>query len=136
MTLETAPMQQQIEHRQFGLLDVKAAGDAAGSFSGYGAIFNNVDSYGEKIIPGAFANSLKEWKAQGKWPKMLLQHGGVGLTADDMIPVGQWDQMSEDSKGLKVAGHLFAMNTERGQYVYEGLKSGELDSLSIGFQTI
>lgn len=129
-------MQQQIERREFGLIDVKAAGDDAGSFSGYGAIFGNIDSYGEVIEPGAFANTLQDWKSKGKWPKMLLQHGGWGLTSDDMLPVGQWTDMKEDRKGLKVEGRLLAMNTERGQYVYEGLKSGELDSLSIGFQTI
>lgn len=126
----------QLERREFGLIDMKVAGDSAGTFSGYGAIFGNVDSYGEIIKRGAFAQSLAEWKAKGKWPKMLCQHGGWGVGAEDMLPAGKWDDMSEDSKGLKVTGHLFAMNTDRGQYLYEGLKSGELDSLSIGFQTI
>lgn len=126
----------QIERREFGLIEMKVASDAAGSFSGYGAIFGNVDSYGEIIQQGAFAESLAEWKARGKWPKMLCQHGGWGIGAEDMLPAGQWDSMSEDKKGLKVEGHLFAMNTDRGQYLYEGLKSGELDSLSIGFQTL
>lgn len=126
----------QLERRQFGLVDVKLANDNAGSFTGYGAIFGNVDSYGDIIRAGAFAKSLTDWKAKGKWPKMLLQHGGWGATSEDMLPVGQWDHMVEDAKGLKVDGHLFAMNTERGQYVYEGLTSGELDSLSIGFQTL
>lgn len=125
-----------IERREVGLLDMKVSGDQAGTFSGYGAIFGNVDSYGEIIQRGAFAESLAEWKARGKWPKMLCQHGGWGVGAEDMLPAGQWDDMSEDKKGLKVEGHLFAMNTDRGQYLYEGLKSGELDSLSIGFQTL
>lgn len=129
-------MTKKLERREFGLLDVKLATEESGTFSGYGAIFGNVDSYGEIIKRGAFAESLNEWKGRGKWPKMLLQHGGMGVTSDDMLPVGQWTAMSEDSRGLKVDGRLFAMNTERGQYVYEGLKSGELDSLSIGFQTI
>jgi hypothetical protein len=44
--------------------------------------------------------------------------------------------MREDGRGLKVKGRLFALNTERGQLIYEGLKAGELDSLSIGFRTI
>jgi HK97 family phage prohead protease len=128
---------QKIERREFGLLDVKlATDDEAGAFSGYGAIFGNVDSYGEIIKRGAFAETLSEWKSRGKWPKMLLQHGGMGVTSDDMLPVGQWTSMKEDSKGLWVEGRLFAMNTERGQYIYEGLKSGALDSMSIGFQTI
>jgi HK97 family phage prohead protease len=124
-----------IEHRDFGLIEVKLAGDDTGTFSGYGAVFGNVDGHGDVIEHGAFADSLAEWKSRGKWPKMLLQHGGFGLGSDDMMPVGQWTEMREDRKGLKVDGRLFAMNTERGQYIYEGLKSGELDSLSIGYQT-
>lgn len=125
----------QLERRQLGLVECKLANDAAGSFSGYGAIFGNVDAYGDVIEPGAFKDSLNDWQAKGKWPKMLLQHGGWGVGLDDMMPVGQWTNMSEDRKGLKVEGRLFALNTERGQYIYEGLKSGELDSLSIGYQT-
>lgn len=129
-------IEMKLEHRQFGLVGVKLADNGAGTFEGYGAIFGNIDSYGDVIERGAFAETLAEWKAKGKWPKMLLQHGGMGITSDDMMPVGQWTDMTEDRKGLKVAGRLFAMNTERGQYLYEGLKSGELDSLSIGYQTL
>jgi hypothetical protein len=42
--------------------------------------------------------------------------------------------MEENSKGLKVEGHLFATNTDRGQYIMAGLKEGVLDGLSIGFR--
>lgn len=125
----------QIERRQLGLLECKLASDNTGTFTGYGAIFGNVDAYGDVIEPGAFKDTLRQWQAKGKWPKMLLQHGGMGLGSEDMMPVGQWTSMSEDGKGLKVEGKLFALNTERGQYIYEGLKSGELDSLSIGYNT-
>jgi hypothetical protein len=125
----------QIERRQLGLVECKLANDSAGTFSGYGAVFGNVDSYGDVIEPGAFKDTLSAWRAKGKLPKMLLQHGGVGLTSEDMLPIGQWTEMSEDAKGLKVSGRLFAMNTDLSQRVYEGLKSGELDSLSIGYQT-
>jgi HK97 family phage prohead protease len=128
-------MPNELERREYGLLELKAAAEP-GTFSGYGAVFGNVDSYGEVIERGAFKKSLSEWEARGKYPKMLLQHGGWGLGSEDMMPVGQWTSMSEDSRGLKVDGRLFALNTDRGQYIYDGLKSGELDSLSIGFQTV
>lgn len=127
------PLQLQIERRSFGLLEFKAD-DEPGKISGYGAMFGNVDSYGDVIEKGAFAASLKEWKAKSKYPPMLLQHGGgFGGGADDMLPIGQWTHMEENSRGLKIEGRLFAMGTERGQYIYEGLKSGVLDGLSIGF---
>ena len=113
----------------------KFTSDKQGVFSGYGAIFGNVDSYGDVLEKGAFTTSLKEWEAKGKYPPMLLQHGGGFLGgADDMLPVGKWTLMEENSKGLKVEGELFALSTERGQYLYEGLKSGVLDGLSIGYR--
>jgi hypothetical protein len=54
---------------------------------------------------------------------------------DDLLAGRQVDPMEENSKGLKVEGELFALNTERGQYIYEGLKAGALDGMSIGYKT-
>jgi HK97 family phage prohead protease len=129
----------QIEHLSTRFCEIKLAGaDAkAGTFSGYGAFFGNEDSYGDVIEHGAFAETLAEWKATGKFPPMLLQHGGgfFGRSAEDMVPVGKWEAMREDGKGLRVEGRLFAMNTERVQRIYEAMKEGELDGLSIGFRT-
>jgi uncharacterized protein len=121
-------------------IEIKLASDdfdaKTGEFAGYGAVFGNVDSYGDVIARGAFKGTLREWEERGKLPPMLLQHGGGwGGSADDMLPVGQWLEMEENAKGLKVKGKLFAMATERGQYIYEGMKSGVLDGLSIGFRT-
>jgi HK97 family phage prohead protease len=107
-----------------------------GTIAGWGAVFGNVDSYGDVIQKGAFKNSLEAWQSKrGKFPPMLLQHGGGFLAggADDMVPVGQWTHMEERSKGLWAEGKLFGLNTDRGQYLYENLKAGELDGLSIGF---
>jgi HK97 family phage prohead protease len=133
--MQTKKTQHKIERRECGLVEVKLANDTApGVFSGYGAVFNNTDSYGDVIAPGAFAESLGEWNGKGKFPPMLLQHGGMGVTADDMLPVGEWTSMSENRKGLQVTGRLFALNTERGQYIYEGLKAGALDGISIGYK--
>jgi HK97 family phage prohead protease len=128
----------QLERTSQHGLEVKFASDKSGVFSGYGAIFGNVDSYGDVIEKGAFKETLRAWEDKGKYPPMLLQHGGgmFGGTADDLLPIGKWTSMEENSKGLKVEGELFALNTERGQYIYEGLKAGALDGMSIGYRTI
>lgn len=117
-------------------VEVKFASDKTGVFSGYGAVFGNLDAGGDMIEKGAFKRTLREWEDKGKYPPMLLQHGGglFGGNADDMLPVGKWTAMEENSRGLKVEGELFATNTERGQYIYEGLKAGALDGLSIGYR--
>lgn len=115
-------------------LEVKFASDKSGVFSGYGSVFNNVDQGGDMIVKGAFKDTLRAWEDKGKYPPMLLQHGGFLSGAEDLLPVGKWTSMEENSKGLKVDGELFALGTEKGQYIYEGLKSGTLDGLSIGYR--
>lgn len=114
--------------------EFKFAASSPGTFTGYGAVFGNVDSHGDVIEKGAFASSLRAWKAKGKLPPMLLQHGGFFASVDDALPVGKWISMEEDTRGLKVEGQLFALDTERGRYLHEGLKSGALDGLSIGYR--
>lgn len=125
-----------MDHLAAGLIDVKFASNGAkeGTFSGYGSIFGNVDSHGDVIEKGAFTRTLQDSKTKGKLPKMLLQHGGFYGPVDDMLPIGKWTSMEENSKGLKVEGELFGLNTDRGALIYEGMKSGELDGLSIGYR--
>lgn len=113
--------------------EVKFADSSAdGTFSGYGAVFSNLDSYGDVIQPGAFKDSLKTWKKTGRYPPMLLQHA-MGMTTEDCLPVGVWTSMEEDDVGLKVEGRLIALDTDRAKYIYEGLKTRALDGLSIGY---
>lgn len=119
-----------------GLLEVKFAPDtdAAMEFSGYGAVFGNIDAYGDVIAPGAFAQYLSDASSgRQSWPLMLSQHGGMGLNADDMTPIGVWDELAEDGTGLRVKGRL--ADTPRGREMYTLLKMGPraIDGLSIGF---
>lgn len=125
-----------LEHK-FLPIEFKAEDGTDRSFTGYGSVFDTVDSYGDTIVKGAFKATLKEWKAKGKFPKQLLQHGGgfFGGSAEDMVPIGKWDEMKEDDHGLFVRGHLFDVDTDRAKAVYVAMKEGELDGLSIGFRT-
>lgn len=129
------------EHQHFdcGLIEVKlASGDdpAVGemTFSGYGAVFGNLDSYGDVIQKGAFKDTLREAKKANNWPAMLMQHGGWGMGADDMTPVGIWTSMEEDDIGLKVEGKL--ADTMRGREAYGLLKMTPrpaITGMSIGY---
>lgn len=126
-----------IEHRSFGLAEVKVADSAADTgemtFSGYGAVFGNVDSYGDVIANGAFSDTLKKAKSSGVWPAMLSQHGGA--FGEDMTPIGVWTEMREDNVGLYVEGKFAP--TERGKEAYELLKMkprSAYSGLSIGFR--
>jgi len=105
------------------------------SFEGYGAVYGNVDSYGDVIQSGAAARYLSDVHAgRTPWPLMLSQHGGMGLTAEDMTPVGVWTRLSEDGRGLRVEGRL--ADTPRGREIYSLMKMEPrpaLDGMSIGY---
>jgi HK97 family phage prohead protease len=114
----------------FGLTEVKFAdGAAPGTFSGYGAVFSNEDLGGDVILPGAFGDTLAAWKAKGKLPKMLWQHG----YDDNSLPVGIWTKMLEDDRGLAVEGRLIALDTDRGKVLHEGMQTGAIDAMSITY---
>ena len=126
-----------MEYKNCNITELKfAEGDAETmTFEGYGAVFGNVDAYGDVISPGAFADTLAESHKSGNWPSMLSQHGGFGMTADDMTPIGVWTDIAEDGKGLKVKGHL--ADTPRGKEIYTLLKMEPrpaINGLSIGYR--
>lgn len=90
-----------------------SGGTASRKFGGLGAVFKNVDSYGDVIEPGAFAAWLSDVKSgKQEWPAMLSQHGGWGMTSEDLTPVGVWQNLAEDGNGLAVEGEL--AETQRG----------------------
>jgi HK97 family phage prohead protease len=106
-------------------IEAKFAPDT-GAIEGYGAVFGNVDRHGDVVRPGAFAKSLAEHKAADTRPIMLWAH-------DTRRPIGVWDSLIEDSRGLKVAGQL-NLETRDGQEARALLKQGALSGLSIGYR--
>lgn len=101
-------------------LEVKAGG-LPGEFEGYGAVFGNTDRDGDVVAKGAFTDSLKT-----RLPALLWQHNAKE-------PIGRFDVVREDARGLFVKGRL--AQSGRGAEAYELLKMGALNGLSIGFVT-
>lgn len=112
-----------MEHKDLALVEVqfKLAEDG-GSFTGYASTFGNVDSYGDTIVKGAYAETLK---ANGL-PKMFFNHNKYA------VPIGKWVKGTEDDYGLLLTGE-FTPGNQQAQEVRAALKHGTLDSLSIGY---
>lgn len=111
----------QVKHA-FAPLEVKALEDD-GTFEGYASVFNNIDSYGDRVVSGAFADSI--FKKKPNDIAMLWQH-----RADEVI--GAWKGFYEDERGLRAVGKLI-LETQRGAEAYALLKAGAIKGLSIGF---
>jgi len=116
-----------MEKMIFGLREFKFAQDGeAMTIAGYGAVFGNVDAYGDVIAPGAFAKSLAAHKEAGTAPQMLLEHGISPL------PIGVWKSMAEDGHGLRVEGEF--LTTNLGIDSWKAAKAGAINGLSIGYR--
>ena len=106
-------------------LKVKSLTDE-GTFEGYGSIFGNVDSYSEKVAPGAFIESLTKGRREGSHVKMLWNH-------DPMQPIGVWEDLAEDSKGLWGKGRLI-LEVPKARETHALMKAGAIGGLSIGYR--
>lgn len=92
-------------------------------FAGYGSTFHNIDLDGDVIEPGAFKASLQEMT-----PKFLLMHNMRDL------PIGIFPTIQEDKKGLFLIAEMPLDDDKvRGRIVPQ-LKTGSINSLSIGFE--
>lgn len=108
-------------------LDVKALG-GDGIFTGYASVFGELDQQNEIVTAGAFRRTLTKWRQQNRAPALLWMH-------DPTQPIGIWQQIREDSNGLKVEGRL-ALRAQKGAEAYELLKIGALSGLSIGYRVV
>lgn len=106
-------------------LQVKDLSDD-GTFEGYGSVFGNVDVYGEKVLPGAFVESLARHRREGTNVLMLWNH-------DQYQPIGVWEDLAEDAKGLWGKGR-FLLEIQRAREVHTLAKAKAIGGLSIGYR--
>lgn len=109
-------------------VQLKMDGDV-GKFAGYASVFGGVDSYGDTIVRGAFAHTLK---TNGK-PKMFLEHAAFSPFASGAngLPIGKYTAVKEDDHGLYVEGEL-TLDMSLAKDVHAAMRHGTLDGLSIG----
>ena len=100
--------------------------DGAMTIEGYASLWGQADLNGDVTAPGAFRDSMIRKGAAGV--KMLHQHEG-------RAPVGVWDEMIEDDRGLFVRGRIMDWSPE-GRFAQALVRAGALDGLSIGFRSV
>ena len=97
----------------------------SGVFSGYGAVFSNIDSGGDIIEPGAFTKTIAEG-----WERVKI----LALHNDCWLPIGRPLELREDSNGLFIKAKI--SDTSMGRDVKVLLKDGVLTELSIGYDPV
>lgn len=115
-------------------LDVEQRDDGTSSLVGYAAVFNSpsvemgwIDTFTESIVPGAFSRSLRE----NQDVRALLDHQTgmiIARTKNGTLT------LEEDEVGLKV--RMTPVPTEDGKKAVEWVRSGLVDAMSFGFESI
>lgn len=100
--------------------------DEKGRFSGFGAVYNNVDFGDDVIEPGAFAESLDMINNGKTRVPILWQH-------DWYEPIGHWENLKETEDGLRGDGLLLIDTDQKAMKAYGLIKHGSISGLSIGY---
>ena len=121
--------------RELGSLETKFrgfGGDLAlkdgAEIAGYASLFGATDQGGDVVQAGAYAASLARLRTSGHAVKMLWQH-------DPAQPIGVWDEVREDARGLYVRGRLL-LEVQAAREAHVLLQAGAIDGLSIGYRTL
>lgn len=96
--------------------------------AGYASLFGSTDQGGDTVMRGAYTGSLRKRAHEGQSVKMLWQH-------DPARPIGVWDEIREDERGLFVRGRILS-DVQDGREALALIEAGAIDGLSIGYRTV
>lgn len=96
--------------------------------SGYASVFGVADQGNDVVVAGAYGRSLARMAAEGRGVRMLWQH-------DPGQPIGVWDEVREDGRGLWVSGRILT-DVDKGREAAALIAAGAIDGLSIGYRTV
>jgi len=117
---------------QHTTLEVKAVATTdLGEFTAIAAAYS-VDRAGDRIIPGAFSNTIARWVQSKKQVPLHYNH-----ESDPEYIIGTVDpgSMEETELGLKVSGRLDLDASEKAREAWRAMKTGSM-SLSFGYMVV
>lgn len=110
---------------------VKATDDEARTFTGLASTWD-VDLGGDRIMRGAFKDTLEKWRKSGRIMPLLDSHNAWG-TVENVV--GKMLEAKETADGLEATFQLLE-DDRKADAVYTRLKAGYVDGLSIGYRAI
>lgn len=115
-------------------ITVKAGPDDGleeGQFIAYASVFGNKDSYGDVVMPGAFAKDIARWQKSGNPIPLLFGHN----MSDPDYNIGHIVAAEEDAVGLKVTAQIDLENP-KGRQTYRMIKGRRINQMSFAYDEI
>jgi HK97 family phage prohead protease len=132
--MSTPTAQPAIEHKSFGAPLVSLPEDEPGTIKAIVAVFNSVDTGGDRIHPGFFAKSIARKLPKGVWGHDWLSPVAKTIEARELHPGDpELPPGLMELGGLYIKGQ-FNLNTQRGREAYEDVKFGSVDEFSFGYR--
>lgn len=123
-----------IERKSF-TTEMKALADD-GIVEAIVSVFNNVDSYGDRVKYGFFADSLSYKMPKGVWQHDWNTPVAKTLEARELLPGDTLlPQALRDLGGLYIKGQ-FNLETQAGRETFSNIKHGIIDEFSIGYSVV
>ncbi|MGH2963815.1 MAG: HK97 family phage prohead protease [Solirubrobacterales bacterium] len=110
---------------------VEAKADDAGQFTALAAVFGNIDNQGDRVMPGAFSETLRKWRDSGDEIPVIFSHQAQDLFA--WIGTADPNDIRETAQGLVVNGKLDVTDNPTARQVAKLMKRGNLKGWSYGY---
>lgn len=105
---------------------------APGEFVAIASVFDNIDSYGEVMRKGAFAESISEHAASGDPFPIIWQHDW----SDPFSHIGVVKSIEETDEGLVYRGLLDIEDNPTAAQVYKLMRGRRITQQSFGFDVL
>lgn len=115
-------------------VQIKAVADDTtddGTFEAIVSVFGNVDTYGDRVMQGAFTDTLAEWEAKDAPIPVLWSH----MSQDPDYHIGYVEAAEERPEGLWVRARLDT-DAPKAAQVYRLLKGKRVTQFSFAYDVI
>lgn len=103
--------------------------DGDGIITATASVFGNVDSYGDVVVAGAFADTLAEWKASGDPVPVIWNHDN----ANPYAHIGWCTDIKETEVGLEFTAQLDVDTNDYAAQVYRLMKGRRVKKFSFSY---
>lgn len=117
----------------YPLSEFKADG-GSGLFAALVSAFGNKDLNGDRVMPGAFTDTLERWREKGTRIPVVWSHGHDN--PEDFIGEVDPKDIKQTEKGLVVAGKFFVDESPRAASIFDLMKRGLISAWSFAFAPV
>jgi HK97 family phage prohead protease len=129
---ESDRTRRQVKTRPSLLVPTRVKARGTGRIEAIVAVFGNTDLQNERIVRGAFKNSLARWRASGDPVPVVWSHDW----GDPFAHIGRCTNLRETDRGLHVIGRLDVDDNPTAAHVFRLLQDRRVKEFSFSYDVV